>query len=181
MDKTKETHKAKAEKEQEKESVPSAEPKGHEDPKLQNEAQEYKDKYLRLYAEFENARRRMERDKQEFVKYANQELISEFLGVFDNLERSVEAAKTKHQDYDAFLKGTEMVMAQVYELLKKNDVRPIDAVGKPFDPHSHEALLQEETDKFSDGVVMEEFQKGYMLGDKVVRTAKVKVAKQKIK
>src|SRR3989338_96895 len=132
---------------------------------LLKEAQEYKEKYLRLYAEFENARKRMEREKMDFVRYANEELVIEFLGVFDNLERSVEAAKTKHQDYSAFLKGTEMVMAQIYELLKKHNVRPIEAVGKAFDPHCHEALLQEETDKFPDGVVMEELQKGYMLGD----------------
>ena len=88
--------------------------------RLIEEAVKYKDQYIRLYAEFENARKRMDREKQEFVKFANEGLITEFLGILDNLERSVEAAKVKHQDYAAFLKGIEMVMAHVHEMLKNN-------------------------------------------------------------
>ena len=147
--------------------------------KLVQDAAEYKDKYTRLFAEFDNARKRMEREKMEFVKYANEGLLAEFLNILDDLERSVEAAKAKHEDYTAFLKGIEMVMAHVYEMLKKNSVKPIESVGKKFDPHCHEALMQEETDKADDEVVLEEFQKGYFLGDKVIRSAKVKVAKKK--
>ncbi len=147
--------------------------------KLQDELAQTKDKYVRLYAEFENARKRMERERQEFIKYANEELIAEFLDILDDLERSVQAAQTKHEDYDAFLKGIELVMAHVYELLKKNGVKSIVAKGKKFDPHCHEVLMQEETDQADDGVVLEEFQKGYFLGDHVVRTSKVKVAKKK--
>ena len=138
--------------------------------------EDYKDKYLRLCAEFENTRKRMEREKIEFMKFANEELIVDFLNILDDLERSVRAAQEKHQDYDAFLKGIEMVMSHVYGLLKKNDVKAIDSVGKQFDPHCHEALMQAETDTVEEGTVIEEFQKGYRLGDRVVRTAKVKVA-----
>ncbi len=148
--------------------------------KLAQEAAEYKDKYMRLFAEFDNARKRMEREKLDFVKYANEELLSEFLNILDDLERSVEAAKAKHEDYTAFLKGIEMVMAHVYEMLKKNNVKPIEAVGKKFDPHCHEALMQEETEQAEDDVILEEFQKGYTLGDRVIRSAKVKVAKKKV-
>ncbi len=147
--------------------------------KLLAELSDTRDKYLRLLAEFENVRKRSEREKIEFVKYANEELLSQFLNVLDDLERSVEAAKANHQDYSAFLKGIEMVMAHIYEMLKKNNVKPIEAVGKKFDPHCHEALMQGETNEFEDDVVMEEFQKGYKYGDRVVRTAKVKVAKRK--
>ncbi len=147
--------------------------------KVKAELADYKDKYVRLCAEFENARKRMDRERVEFVKYANEELIQEFLTILDDLERSVEAAKAKHQDYDAFLKGIELVMAHIYEMLKKNNVKPIDSVGKKFDPFSHEVLMQEASEKHEDDVVMEEFQKGYYLGDRVVRTAKVKVAKKK--
>ena len=136
-----------------------------------------KDRYLRLFAEFENVRKRTEREKAEFVKYANEELLGQFLSILDDLERSVEAAKTKHEDYDAFLKGIELVMGHVYEMLKKNNVKPIGAVGKKFDPHLHEPLMQEETDKAEDGVVLEELQKGYLFDSKVLRTSKVKVAK----
>ncbi len=147
--------------------------------KLTAEAAEYKDKYLRLYAEFENVRKRTEREKQEFVKYANEGLLGDFLGILDDLERSVEAAKANHQDYAAFLKGIEMVMAHVYELLKRNDVKPIESVGKKFDPYCHEVLMQEESDQHEEGTVVEEFQKGYYLAGRVIRTAKVKVARKK--
>ena len=147
--------------------------------KFQDELAQNKDKYVRLYAEFDNARKRMERERQEFIKYANEELIVECLNILDELERSVQAAQTKHEDYAAFLKGIELVMAHVYDLLKKNGVKSIEAKGKKFDPHCHEVLLQEETDEVEDGVVTDEFQKGYFLGDRVVRTAKVKVAKKK--
>lgn len=145
------------------------------------EATESKDKYMRLYAEFENARKRYDRERGEFVKYANEGLIAAFLSILDDLERSVDAANTKHEDYEAFLKGVKMVMAQIYEMLKKNGVKPMETAGKTFDPHCHEVLMQEETDQHEEGMVVEEFQKGYFLGDKVVRTAKVKVAVKKEK
>lgn len=144
--------------------------------KLVREAADYKDKFVRLFAEFDNARKRMERERVDFVKYANGELLAQFLSILDDLERSVDAAKAKHEDYEAFLKGIEMVMAHVYEMLKKNNVKPIEAKGKMFDANFHEALMQEETDKFKEGTVVEEFQKGYTLDGKVIRTAKVKVA-----
>lgn len=147
--------------------------------KLTDELVQYKDKYLRLYAEFENARKRMEREKIEFIKYANEGIISEFLSVLDNLERTVEVAQAKHEDYEAFLKGVEMVMKNLYEMLKSYGVKPIDAKGKMFDPHCHEILIQEETDSVEEATVLEELQKGYYLEDKVLRTAKVKVAKKK--
>ena len=147
--------------------------------KLIAELSEYKDKYLRLYAEFDNARKRMERERSEFVKYANEGLVSEFLNILDDLERSVEAAKAKHEDYSAFLKGIEMVMSHIYEMLKRNNVKPIESLGKKFDPHCHEALMLWEDDSAPEGTILEEFQKGYFIGDRVVRTAKVKVARRK--
>lgn len=147
--------------------------------KLLSDLAESKDKYVRLYAEFDNVRKRTEREKSEFVKYANQELLIDFLDILDDLERSVDAAKASHEDYAAFLKGIEMVMAHVYDLLRKNDVKPIESKGKMFDPHCHEALMQEERDDMEEGSIVEEFQKGYMLGNRVIRTNKVKVAKKK--
>ena len=155
-------------------SLPEAEHR-----KLLEEVTFHKEKYVRLYAEFENARKRMERERIEFIKYANEELLSQFLNILDDLERSVEAAKANHQDYSAFLKGIEMVMAHIYEMLKKNDVKVLESVGKKFDPHCHEPLMQQETQNTEDQMILEEFQKGYLLGDKVLRTAKVKVAIKK--
>ncbi len=153
--------------------------KESEHQKLLQEASDYKDKYVRLLAEFDNVRKRTEREKQEFVKYANEEVLTQFLSILDDLERSVEAAKAKHEDYEAFLKGIEMVMAHVYEMLKKNDVRPIEVKGKMFDPHLHEALMQVETNAVKEGMIVEEFQKGYAIGERIIRTAKVKVAAAK--
>ena len=95
--------------------------KESEHKKLLEELAQYKDKYVRLYAEFENARKRMEREKFEFVKFANEGLIVEFLGILDNLERSIEVAKAKHQDYTAFLQGTGYVV----EYPDYQDVRKI--------------------------------------------------------
>lgn len=146
--------------------------------KLLKDLAEAKDKSLRLVAEFDNARKRFDRDRVEFIKYANEGLISDFLTIMDDLDRVVIAANANHQDYQAFLKGVEMVMARIHELLRKNNVKPIDALGKPFDPHSHEVLMQEPSDK-EDGTVIEELQKGYLLGEKVIRTSKVKVAVKK--
>ena len=144
-----------------------------------NKFQDYSDRYLRLQAEFDNAKKRMQRQQLEFVKYASEEIILELLGILDDLERSVEARETKHQDPEAFLKGIEMILSHLYEMLKKHNVRPIEAKGKVFNPSQHEALMQAETDECLENIVIEELQKGYLLGDRVIRTAKVKVSKRK--
>ena len=144
--------------------------------KMVQELAESKERCLRIYAEFENTRKRYDREKIEFVKYANEGLVIEFLNVVDDLERAVTAAATKHEDYDSFLKGVELVMGRIRDLLKKNDIKVMKTVGKKFDPHCHEILLQVPSTEYADGTVIEEFQRGYYLGDRVVRTAKVKVA-----
>ncbi|MDD5356454.1 MAG: nucleotide exchange factor GrpE, partial [Candidatus Omnitrophica bacterium] len=139
---------------------------------------ECSDRYLRLQAEFDNAKKRMQREQQEFVKYANEGIIVELLGILDDLERSLEARESHHQDSEAFLKGIEMILSHVYEMLKRNNVRAIEAKGKSFDANLHEALTQSESDEHEENTVLEELQKGYMLGGKVIRTAKVKVSKK---
>ena len=153
-----------------------------------------KEKYVRLLAEFENMRKRQERERMELIKYAHEEIVIEFLSIYDDLERALSAASAKggsppkadqpsadasggkEQD-EVLVKGIEMVVNNMRDLLKRYGVVPMDAVGKPFDSSRHEVLLQAETADFPDGVVMEEFQKGYTLAGRVVRTAKVKVAK----
>ncbi|MDE2027225.1 MAG: nucleotide exchange factor GrpE [Candidatus Omnitrophica bacterium] len=147
-----------------------------EQPKA-SQAEDYKDKYVRLLAEFDNMRKRHERERQELIKYAHEEVIIECLKLYDDLERSLSAFKAR-EDTDANLvKGLEMVYNRMKDLMTKYEVRPIEAKGKPFDPHTQEILLQQETAEFPDGIVMEELEKGYTLGGRVVRTAKVKVAK----
>ncbi|MFH1678649.1 MAG: nucleotide exchange factor GrpE [Candidatus Omnitrophota bacterium] len=149
---------------------------------LRQEAEKSKEnleRVLRLQADFDNVRKRLEREKQEFVRFANEELIVELLNVVDDLERALELAQTKHEDFSAFLKGVEMILAHLYDLLKKHGLAPIEAKEKMFDPNYHEALLKLETDDFPEDTVVEELQKGYLLNGRLIRTTKVKVAKQK--
>ena len=143
-----------------------------------DKAKEHWDKMLRLQAEFENTRKRLERDKQDFIKFANERIILELLNILDDLERTVELAQTKHQDLSAFLKGVEMILAHLYELLKEYGVKPIEAEGKIFDPNFHEALIQVVDKDLPEHTIVEELQKGYLLNDRVVRTSKVKVSKK---
>ncbi|MBI4972918.1 MAG: nucleotide exchange factor GrpE [Candidatus Omnitrophica bacterium] len=144
----------------------------------QGKAKEYWDKLLRLQAELENTRKRLEKEKQDFVKFANEGLILELLNILDDLERAVGLAESKHQDLPAFLKGVEMVLAHLYEMLKSYGVQPIETQGKLFDPHYHEALMQVDDAAQPEHTIVEELQKGYMLNDRVIRTAKVKVSKK---
>jgi len=149
--------------------------------KLKEEAdktKEYWDKLLRLQADFENSRKRMERDRQDYVKFANEGIILELLNILDDLERAVNLAESKHQDLTSFLKGVEMILAHLYEMLKEYGVKPIEAQGKIFDPNFHEALMQSEDKDLPENTVAEELQKGYLLNDRVIRTAKVKVSKK---
>lgn len=144
---------------------------------LKQKLADEKDKYIRLLAEFDNMRKRHQRERQELIKYAHEEVIIESLKIYDNLERSLNAFKAKEGIDANLIKGLEMVFNHMRELMAQYDVKPIESVGKPFDPHTQEVLMQEETTEFPDGTVMEEFEKGYTLGGKIVRTAKVKVAK----
>jgi molecular chaperone GrpE len=149
--------------------------------KLQQEAAqgvEQKDRLLRVQADFENIRKRYEREKQEFVKFANEGVIVELLTILDELDRAVSLAEEHKEDFAAFLKGVEMILAHLYEMLKAYGVTPIEAQGKLFDPHCHEALMQAVDNEKPEHTIVEEMQKGYMLNDRVIRTAKVKVSKK---
>jgi len=143
-------------------------------------AKEYWDKILRLQADFENTRKRLDKEKQDFVKFANEGIVIGLLNILDDLERTVEIAQSKHQELPIFLKGVEMILAHLYDLLKEHGVRPIEAEGKVFDPHLHEALMQVEDKELPEHTVVEELQKGYLMHDKVIRTSKVKVSKKGI-
>jgi molecular chaperone GrpE len=138
------------------------------------------DKMLRNQADLENARKRMEREKQEFVKFANEGLILDLLNVLDDLERTVDLAESGKEELSAFVKGIEMILAHLYEMLKNHGVKPIEAEGKIFDPNFHEALMQVENKEVPEHTIIEVLQKGYLIHGRVLRTAKVKVSKLKI-
>lgn len=141
-------------------------------------AQEYWDKMLRMQADIENTRKRLEREKQDFIKFANEGIIVELLNILDDLERATNLAESKHEDFPAFLKGVEMILVHLYEMLKEYGVKPIEAKGKAFDPNFHEALMQVEDPGHPEHTVLQEMQKGYMMNDRVIRTVKVKVSKK---
>jgi len=148
---------------------------------LKKKEEEYNqlwDKYLRAAADFENTRKRLEQQKQEAIKFANEELIRELLNILDDLERTVLVAQSNKQNFEVFLKGVEMILAHLYELLKRYGVKPIQAQGKIFDPYYHEAVLFVENNDLEDNTIVEELQKGYILNDKVIRTSKVKISKK---
>lgn len=149
--------------------------------KIKEEAEkskEYWDRILRMQADFENRCKRIEKEKQDFMRLANEGIILELLNILDDLDRAINLAESKHEDFAAFLKGVEMILAHLYELLKEHGVKPIDAKGKVFDPNFHEALMQVEDNTLPELTVVEELQKGYLLNDRVIRTAKVKVSKK---
>ena len=146
--------------------------------KLRQELGEAKDKYIRLFAEFDNMRKRNERERAALIKYAHEEVIIELLGFFEDFERTIAAAKSSPSDTANLLKGMEMVYGRMQQLLKKYDVKEIEALGMKFDHNCHEALMTEESPDAEDGMILEVFQKGYLMGDRVVRTAKVKVSRK---
>lgn len=125
-----------------------------------------------LQAEFDNFRKREEAGRKDFMKFANHELIAALLNIVDDFERAIDAAKDE-KDKAAL----QMVRKRFMKVLEEHGVKPIDALGKKFDPHLHEAFLSEETEKAEEGLVLEELQKGYLLHDRVIRHSKVKVAK----
>jgi molecular chaperone GrpE len=136
------------------------------------------DRLLRLQAEFDNFRKRSAKERQEFIKYANEGLIFELVGMLDNFERSIKAADQNH-DFKLLHQGVDIISRQLHKLLEGKGLKKISSKDEQFDPNIHEAMEVVETDEAKDGVILEEFQPGYMLNDRVIRPAMVKVAKAK--
>lgn len=140
------------------------------------EATDYLDHLKRLQADFENFIKRSEKDKQTFAEFANSRLIMKFLVLLDELEQGLDSL-TKQNLPGAQLQGLAMIIKNFHKILSDEGVRPIESVGKHADPYLHEVMLAEQKDGAEDGVILEELQKGYRMKDKVLRYAKVKVAK----
>jgi molecular chaperone GrpE len=141
------------------------------------EADRLKDRLVRLQAEFENYKKRMAREKAEYLKFAAEGLFLEFLPILDNLERALASARTETSGREAVVEGIDMIARLFRATLEKAGVRPMDAVGKPFDPGFHQAVAQEESPGGPDHVVLEEIQKGYLLEGRVLRAAMVKISR----
>ena len=144
--------------------------------KFQEEANSYKDRWLRAAAEFENFRRRNEKDRIDWIKNANKDLILELINVYEHLEMAMKSAETD-QVPENFRKGIVMVHDQLKDLLKKYGLKRIHAVGEEFDPQYHQAIICTPKEGFDDNIIFDCIQSGYILNDKVIRPARVAVAK----
>ncbi|MDZ7373010.1 MAG: nucleotide exchange factor GrpE [candidate division KSB1 bacterium] len=143
----------------------------------ERELEELRDLYIRKLAEFDNFRKRTQREFVELVRNANADLILQILPVVDDFERSLKVADQGIENPQAFVEGVRMIYQKLVGLLEKQGVKKIESVGKPFDPEKHEALLQVEVEGVEPNTVIEEHQPGYFLNDKVLRHAKVIVSK----
>lgn len=142
----------------------------------QAEIDEYKDKWLRALAEYENLKKRAEKEKIETIKFSNQFLIIELFPIMDSFDsaiNSIEGADGK----ESFLKGLKMLQSEFHRILEVNGLKKLKTTGEKFDPNFHEAQEEIYTDKFSDGIIVEEIRSGYTLSDRLLRPALVKVSK----
>ncbi len=138
---------------------------------LQAKYDELYDKHLRTLAEYENYKRRTQKEKDEIYQVAQASTVGELLPVLDNLERAIAS-----EESSPFKEGVEMIVKQLLETLSKMGVSEIEAVGKPFDPNLHAAVMHVDDEEAGENTVVEEFQKGYLFKDKVIRYSMVKVA-----
>jgi len=161
---------------EEKEHISNKEEKIKEIDLLTERIKELEDKLLRNHAEFVNYRRRKEEEMTQFLKYANTELVKSFLPILDNFERAIKMDDNDLTDeVSKFLNGFKMTYDELKRTLNNFDVLEIDALDKPFDPNFHDAVATEENKDKQHGVVLDVLQKGYMLNDRVIRPAMVKV------
>jgi len=147
---------------------------------LQRERDDYYDRWMRKAAEFDNYRRRVERERREQADHAVVRLLQELLLVVDDFDLALMPGGEGVPDViegSAYRKGVELIHAKLHDLLRKHGVRPIDAIGADFDPNLHQAVMQESSPDHREGEVIGELRKGYMIGDRLLRPAMVKVAK----
>ncbi|MEK7823227.1 MAG: nucleotide exchange factor GrpE [Nitrospirota bacterium] len=146
---------------------------------LKKEIAELKDKYLRLYADFENYKRLSAKNKVELIKYSREELIRELLSVIDHLELALQHS-ANIENSSALAEGVQMTLKEIKTILEKFGLTVIEALGKPFDPVFHHAISQVESEETDENIVVSEFRKGYMLKDKVLRASLVGISKKPI-
>lgn len=142
---------------------------------LEGEKTELKDQLLRKQADFDNFRKRMFREKDEAIKYANTSLLTDLVAVIDDFERAINSTESS-TDFESFLSGIQLIEKQFVGMLERDwGLKRMETVGMEFNPQEHEALMMEECDTCESQTVIEDFQKGYFLHDRVLRHAKVKV------
>ena len=139
---------------------------------LAAEKADLKDRLLRTLADFDNFRRRAERDRSEYVQFAAMEMVRDLIPILDDFRRAMQVEIADKE----YAKGIELIDQRLFEALKKAGLEPIEAAGKPFDPNLHQAVVRVQSEEFPDQTVLEEFQSGYNFKGKLLRPAMVKVA-----
>ncbi len=145
---------------------------------LNEEVRANKDKYLRALADGENLRKRMMKEKEDYSRYNVANAIADFLHPLDNLEKALGFTDKMSDEVKNWAVGFQMILSQFKDALAANGVTPIETLGKHFDPHLHEAVETVETDQQPPGTILEEFTRGYMMGEKMIRPARVKVSRK---
>ena len=140
------------------------------------EAADNYDRLLRVSAEFENYKKRSSREMEDFRRYANQELVKDLLPILDNLELALKSASEEEKTENGLLEGIELTRKEILRVLEKHKVKQIEALGMPFDPNFHEAVMREESDDHPENTVTTELQKGYLMHDRLIRPSMVAVA-----
>ncbi|MCH9611304.1 MAG: Protein GrpE [Chlamydiales bacterium] len=143
------------------------------------ELAECQEKYLRLLAESENVRKRMQKERQELTQYAVENVLCELLHPLDQFESALKFAETMSDEVRNWAVGFEMILQQLKSVLSNHGVSAYEVMGKPFDPHWHEAVEMVETEEHEPGIVVEECLRGYQVGERPIRVARVKVSKEK--
>ncbi len=143
------------------------------------EVEDFKDKYLRLLAEMDNTRKRLQKEKQEMMRFSVENVISEFLTPIDNLDNALKYTEGLSQETLNWVRGFEMIVSQFKDVISQNGIAEFISLGTPFNPHLHEAVEVEELEDCIDGTILQEYVKGYKSNLRTVRPARVKVAKKK--
>ncbi len=143
---------------------------------IETERDDFKDKYLRTYAELENFRKRVAKEKQDLIRFGNEKLLAAVLQIKDDLDRATAHQETA--DAKTLREGLAMIGRDLEKILTQFYVKPLEAVGQPFDPNYHEAMAEQETDEHPPGTVIEQYQAGYLFHDRLLRPARVAVAKK---
>jgi len=143
----------------------------------EQESRQHYERLLRVSADFENFKKRSFREADDFRKYANELLLLELLSVVDNLERAIQSTSTENNAAGCVIEGVEMTLKALLKIFERFSVKLIEAVGKPFDPNFHQAMMQEASDLYPENTIVREFQKGYLLHDRLLRPSMVVVSK----
>jgi molecular chaperone GrpE len=145
--------------------------------KLKNEKEELRDQLLRKVAEFDNYKKRTERDFLIRIQNANERLINDLLPILDDMERSIEHAQQHGNEVNSLVEGSELIYKKLLTILEKEGLESLPSVGENFDPDKHDALMQAESNEYESGKIINEHQRGYLLNGKVIRHSQVIVAK----